>query len=436
MTVNLSSNYQVYQKPGYTQKWTRSSAVQTAQVTKTESVSQYGNTCTDGVDDGKISLWDKITGVFKGAVRSVGNMVKGIFSNPLKSAAIIGVCCIPVVGKFIGLGLAAYGLLKSGAQLINNISEASQSVTDASARDAWENIGTSGLNTVMSAVAMKGCASGIKADLHGGSATVNLARDLKSQGVSKADLYSQVAKEAVSETGSNIAAIPKAIGNKVKSAYNKAREFYSTNKGETIGQTASNMFKSAKTAAKNKFNSAKETVMAKVDKTAKKIGEKADKLEAKRNMTSEQKTAAKEAAKSQKQTAKAEQEAATAKEQAAREAAKAEVEAQQNAAIARGAKVHKRLNGEFSVQDKNSTMYFDAYGKLKSTTIKTASGTKTWDCATKEYTITDYVKDFDKNVEFNFGLGGHSFGKLTMPVTYREAADLTPYVVIGENEQN
>ena len=436
MTVNLSSNYQVYQKPGYTQKWTRSSAVQTAQVTKTETVSQYGNACTDGVDDGKISLWDKITGVFKGAVRSVGNMVKGIFSNPLKSAAIIGVCCIPVIGKFIGLGLAAYGLFKSGTQLINNISEASQSVTDASAKDAWENIGTSGLNTVMSAVAMKGCASGLKADLHGGSNTVNLARELKSQGVSKADLYSKVAKEAVSETGSNIAAIPKAIANKVKGTYNKVRDFYKSNKGETFGETASNIYKSAKTEVGKKFSKVKTKVTDKVENAAKKVGEKADDIRDKRNMTAEEKAAAKEAAQAKKEAAKAEREAATAKEQAAREAAKAEVEAQQNAAIARGAKVHKRLNGEFSVQDKNSTMYYDAYGKLKSATVKTSTGTKTWDCATKDYTITDYVKDFDNNVQFNFGLGKHSFGKLTMPVTYRDAAGLTPYVVIGEEEQN
>lgn len=421
MSINSVGN-------GYGEPWysttRRYQNVQKASVQKTQQqyVSQYNNECTDGVDDGKISIWDKIKGIGKGIISSVGNMVKGIVSNPVKSAAIIGVCCIPVVGKFIGLGLAAYGTIKSGSQLIQNIQTADATTSDVEAKDAWQNIGTNGFNLALSAAAAKGCVKGIKSDLNGGSATVNLARNLKNSKAAKAETYSQVAQSAARETAGNIVAIPKAAYNKIKNAGKRAYDFYTANKGETFTETARNILKTGKKAVANKYNSAVENISNKLGKKAEAIGKKAD---VRAQKTAQKNTNKTKAAKPSKEQVKANAKATAEKVETIKENAKTA-----------GAEVNERIGGRFETIETKTL----ADGR-------TFKEVKLYDKSGNRLNTTTYVNDTITSIQGSNGKFVSQpktiysrqkvqFGKLTAPVTYRQAAELTPYIVIGNDEQN
>jgi len=124
-------------------------------------VSNQGNTCTDGVDDGHIGFFPAVGEVIEGAGNGLINGIKGMFLdsqgnfsflNTLKTVG-MGAACIAFPA--FGLGLCAVGAVTGGAKFVSNIATALNSKTDAEAKDAWENVGDGGLTLGLSLLGAK-----------------------------------------------------------------------------------------------------------------------------------------------------------------------------------------------------------------------------------------------------------------------------------------
>lgn len=198
-------------------------------------VSQSGETCTDGNDDGKISLWSKIGNTIKGIGKGAVNMVKSAIKHPIKTALMVGACCIPVVGPAIAIGLGAYGVYQGGKTIVNGIKAANAATTDAAAKEAWQNVGNGTFTTAASALAIKGGASVLKGQLTGGSATVTGIKNGTLKGAKA------IGKSVVKETGSNIQAVGKGIKDTGKEGIAKAKQGYEYVKSNGVKGTAKNL---------------------------------------------------------------------------------------------------------------------------------------------------------------------------------------------------
>ena len=112
-------------------------------------VSQEGNTCTDGKDDGKIGLWEGTKSFVKGLV---GGIPKAMINHPITTAVTVaagaaavaatGGAILPVlgaVGVATGVGMAGYGGYK-----------AATAKTDGEAKQALETMGMGVTTTALS----------------------------------------------------------------------------------------------------------------------------------------------------------------------------------------------------------------------------------------------------------------------------------------------
>ena len=126
-----------------------------------EFVSSKGNTCTDGVDDGKIGVASALGNIVEGAGKSIINGIKGAFTDSegnfsiLKTLGTIGVGAACVAFPAVGLVLAGVGVVTGGAKLATGVANAMNAETDAEAKDAWEQVGEGGLTAGLSAVGVK-----------------------------------------------------------------------------------------------------------------------------------------------------------------------------------------------------------------------------------------------------------------------------------------
>ena len=126
-----------------------------------EFVSSKGNTCTDGVDDGKIGVASALGNIVEGAGKSIINGIKGAFTDSegnfsiLKTLGTIGVGAACVAFPAVGLVLAGVGVVAGGAKLATGVANAMNAETDAEAKDAWEQVGEGGLTAGLSAVGVK-----------------------------------------------------------------------------------------------------------------------------------------------------------------------------------------------------------------------------------------------------------------------------------------
>lgn len=126
--------------------------------------SQY--TCTDGANDGKIGI-SAVYHLGKGVVNGVVNGVKGMFTDSngkfslSKTLLTVGMGALCVAFPAVGAVACGIGAVSGGMQLVNGIkgvSEATKNMSDAQAKEAWENIGE-GASTVV------GCVAGAKASI-------------------------------------------------------------------------------------------------------------------------------------------------------------------------------------------------------------------------------------------------------------------------------
>lgn len=233
--------------------------------------SSKGNTCTDGKDDGKVGLFSAIGNTVEGAGKTIVNMAKGAISHPFKTAAMIGACCIPVVGPVIAGGLATYGLYKGATTVMNGVSVALNATSDAEAKDAWENIGEGTLTAGVSAVGLKASAGALKSQVTGGSTTVNALKNAKANGAKAGDLAKTAVEQGIKETTSNIGKVAEAGINKANQAIEKGKQYVNSAKEGNLAQTMSDDVanlatkagdKAQKTveSAQKKYNNAKQRV--------------------------------------------------------------------------------------------------------------------------------------------------------------------------------
>lgn len=130
------------------------------------TVSSNGYTCTDGQNDGKLgisALWYAGKGVVKGAI----NGVKGMFTDSsgkfslAKTLGTVALGAACVACPALGAVACGIGAVAGGAQLVNgfkNVAAAKDNMSDAQAKEAWENIGE-GTATVV------GCVTGAVASV-------------------------------------------------------------------------------------------------------------------------------------------------------------------------------------------------------------------------------------------------------------------------------
>lgn len=165
------------------------------------------NSCTDGVNDGKISFGSKVANLAEGVWDMGVNAVKTAIKNPIQTALAIGACCIPVVGPFIGGAMAIGGIVNGVKQVGTAIQVANSATTDAEAKAAWENIGSGAGATALSAVALKGSAGLLKSQ---GTTAISAYNGLKASGATTGQIVTAGIKGMAQGTMSNIAAVVKA----------------------------------------------------------------------------------------------------------------------------------------------------------------------------------------------------------------------------------
>lgn len=144
--------------------------------------------CSDGKNDGRIGIGSAICNTLWGAVKSVGNTVKDIVTDPKKAlvaAATTAVCiAFPPAAVAVGVVGAVTGVVsgaKAVGRAIDLYQNADGTATDAEAKAAFQDLGASALQVGLSAVAVKGGLSAMKSTQ--GSAMAELAAKGKSTGL-------------------------------------------------------------------------------------------------------------------------------------------------------------------------------------------------------------------------------------------------------------
>ncbi len=189
----------------------------------TVELSYGNNTCTDGEDDGKINPLVAAGNILEGAGKSFVGIFTNAIKHPFKTAAVMGACCIPVIGPAIGGYLAARGICSGVKTLVNGIKVANSATTDAQAKAAFENIGGGTFTTAASVVALKGSMGVMKKQI-ANSETVGLIKNYKS-----GDLGEVLAKGA-QETLDNIGAVTKTVADKGKGAFDYVKDIFEQKK--------------------------------------------------------------------------------------------------------------------------------------------------------------------------------------------------------------
>ena len=171
-SVNVLGNGIDYTKwQGYTNV-NNSQAKKTTNVTNTnyendQFVSQGGETCTDGKDDGKIGLGSALWNTIKGIGKTAVNMVKGCFTGKdgkfslgktLLTAATAALC---IAFPAVGLVACGIGAVSGAIQIGKGIYNAATADTDAEAKLAWQDIGGGALTTGLSVAGAKASYSAV-----------------------------------------------------------------------------------------------------------------------------------------------------------------------------------------------------------------------------------------------------------------------------------
>ncbi len=169
----LASNFANSRQTKYYSNYNNSNRVsnpyQVQQAQVDTYVSQEGNTCTDGKDDGRIGLPSVLGNIIQGAGKSIVNGIKGMFTDKdgnfsiLKTAASVAIGAACIAFPAVGLAACAIGVLAGGTKLVKGVATAINSKTDAEAKDAWEAVGDGGLTVALSVVGAKASYGAMKA---------------------------------------------------------------------------------------------------------------------------------------------------------------------------------------------------------------------------------------------------------------------------------
>jgi len=168
--------------------------VNSAQTTQTQQTTNTTQTkgnlvsgCADGKDDGKVGVGEAICNFFWGAIKSVGKTVVDIVTDPKKALLAVATTALCIAFPPAGVVLGAVGVVSGVAGVVSGVKRAvtianDPNGTDADAKAAIQDIGASSLQTVLSAVAVKGSLNAMKST--SGSAMSKFAETkVKGQGL-------------------------------------------------------------------------------------------------------------------------------------------------------------------------------------------------------------------------------------------------------------
>ena len=122
------------------------------------------NKCTDGCDDGKISLFSKFWNYCEGKVKTVVGSLRSLFSDPKKAAKFVltagAMAAISFLGGPIGVAIvgtlgfvAACGLINNGIKDFKDaVKTADSATTDSEAKAAFEQMGSGALQAEIGVV--------------------------------------------------------------------------------------------------------------------------------------------------------------------------------------------------------------------------------------------------------------------------------------------
>ena len=114
--------------------------------------------CTDKADDGNIGFAEGAKSYLKGLA---GGIIKTAVKNPIVTIATLGVAtgATIITGGAVLPILVGLGALGAGAGLVKGVVDASTAKTDAEAKQAFENMGTSTTALALSALAVRPAAT-------------------------------------------------------------------------------------------------------------------------------------------------------------------------------------------------------------------------------------------------------------------------------------
>ncbi len=194
-----------------------------------EYVKESEFTCTDGNDDGNLSIGETVGCFFKGVVgkvkEQVSNLVETVKEHPVKTAAIVAgttaaaVAATALLGPVaivgmgvIGLGTAVYNGAKAVGGIAESYKEAKNAETDAEAKEAIYNMGGSTTEVVenvgLGVLSATQINSGLNALKSTGLATVaenvdDAARLTGETVIENADDVARLTGETVAETAAS-----------------------------------------------------------------------------------------------------------------------------------------------------------------------------------------------------------------------------------------
>ena len=274
MGVGLSSGDWSNLAQEYVAQKTRGNYYAQSNVNSPVVKGQISQLCTDGNDDGQIGAGQKAKYFVKGIGSALGSMVGNVIKHPIKTAAMIGACFIPVVGPAIAIGLGAYGAYSGIKTIVTAGAIANNAKTDAEAKYAWQNIGGGTFTTAASVLMMKGGAKMLKSQLTNPGATVaNFKTNLesvKSGNMTKTQFLTETLKDGFAETKGNITEFGKGIAKNTKNLYEENIKGVSpfkamSNLAKLGWEKITGKFKQFKKARSSKLESYEEKAWEKIE---------------------------------------------------------------------------------------------------------------------------------------------------------------------------
>ena len=187
---------------------------------KNNSDTSLSKLCTDGKDDGRISLIEVSKNFFKGVKNTVKTGLKSMYKDKngrfslLKAMVTTATAAVSIAFPVVGLAVCCLGAISGTMKIIKGIDNIIKSTNDAQTKIAWQNIGGGAFTAVVSYAGAKASYGAMKATstagINGGNAIDALSSDATLGARAKALLA-----DAKSSTVNNVTS----IGGKVATVY-------------------------------------------------------------------------------------------------------------------------------------------------------------------------------------------------------------------------
>ena len=179
-------------------------------------VSESGETCTDGEDDGKIGLGGVLVNCLKGAAKTAVSTIKGCFTDSDgnfslgKTALTVASAAVCIAFPAVGLAACAVGAVSGAVTMGKGIANAMSAETDAEAKEAWQDVGGGALTTGLSIAGAKASLNAVKATSTA-AGEAGSALDALDDTATIAQRAAALGKDMVSSTSNRASSIAQAV---------------------------------------------------------------------------------------------------------------------------------------------------------------------------------------------------------------------------------